>query len=366
MGAKQMKSNLEGFMYPVIDNKKCRKCKICNAICVFKSGYENDLNLHKIDVYAVAHKDNDILMTSSSGGVFTAISDYVLDKGGAIYGAGFDENFNVLHKKAQNKEERDELKGSKYVQSDLGTIFLDLKKELLNDRYVMFIGTPCQTAGLYSYLGENKLHEKLIVCDVLCHGTPSPLIWKEYLNFLKRHHKRQITALEFRSKALGWQMNCERAVTYKIKGKKDIYKESNYYYLFFNHDTLRPSCHNCKFTNLNRPSDITIGDFWGIEKHKPRFDCKNGVSLVLINSEKGKALFKTIKDKLIYEESSIDECIQPSLKAPTPKSKNREQFWEDYYNKGFKYVFKKYTPYGKNGIKNSAKRVIKRILKKSL
>jgi len=337
----------EGFSYPQINETKCSQCGLCRKICPFHENYNVDGNYNTPKVYAVKHVDEDVRISSTSGGMFTALSDLVLEKNGVVYGAVFDEHFRVCHHKAESKAERDKMKGSKYVQSDLNHIFLDIKNELNNGKYVLFTGTPCQVAGLKAFF-NNAPSEKLILCDLICHGTPSPLIWKEYISLLKKKKKSNLKYFKFRDKGKGWHKS--RLYAEFDDGSK-LYDEpliKLYNSIFYQHVALRPSCHHCVFTNLKRPSDITIGDFWGIEKYKQRFDDNKGVSLVLINTEKGEDIFQKLRNNLIYETSSVEECVQQQRHLTVPAScpSKRKIFWEDYYSRGFKYVARKYTTYG--------------------
>jgi len=351
----------EGFEYPVIDTEKCIKCGLCQKVCPFNQNYYTDNNFDIPLVFAAKHKDEIIRISSSSGGVFSALSNYVLDNGGIIYGAAFDDDFKVRHIKVDNMLDIRKLKGSKYVQSKLDGIFLDVKEEIKNDRYILFTGTPCQTAGLKAFL-RNKDYDKLILVDLVCAGVPSPLIWESYINLLQEKNQSKLKYYSFRNKRTGWHNSCSYA---EFEDGKNLHNNpllDSYRSIFSAHMGSRPSCHYCVFTNFNRPSDITIGDFWGIEKHKPEFDDDKGVSVILINTEKGKTVFNEISKELEYKTSNIEEAKQRNLTMPTKPSPKREQFWIDFNKGGYEFVAKKYTEYGiKNRIK---KRIAKPILKK--
>lgn len=354
-----MKSDEEGFLYPIIDKDKCIKCKLCKKVCNFQKTINQDNELTNQLVYAVKHKDEKIRRCSTSGGVFTAISDNIFDNNGIVYGAAYNSNMVVCHQRANNKEERNKFRGSKYVQSDLKNTFKEVKELLKEDKHVLFTGTPCQIDGLNSYL-KNINSKKLITCDIVCHGVPSPLIFKNYIELSEQKNKDKIINYYCRDKVNGWHSHTERAIY--ISGRQD-YKSSTmqiYKTLFFSHNILRPSCHKCKYTNLNRCSDITIADFWGIEKSLPEFDDNKGVSLVLVNSDKGREMFGNIKKDINYKVSGTKECLQPQLQYPSRVASTRDEFWEDYKNKGFKFVAKKY---GRYNVKNRLKFRIKGLLK---
>lgn len=204
-----MQPDALGFLYPVVDKDKCVDCGLCEKVCAFNDHYDTSLNLSQPDAYAARHKDMQEVETSRSGAAFIAISDYVLENGGVVYGAGYADHFRVVHKRATTKEERDEFKGSKYVQSDLDHVFRQVKKDLKDGLTVLFSGTPCQTAGLNSYIGK-KLRENLILVDIVCHGVPSPYMWRDYIAYLEKKQGDKICWVNFRDKQkYGWKAHHE-------------------------------------------------------------------------------------------------------------------------------------------------------------
>lgn len=282
--AMTMEPDTLGFKYPKVDLSKCIDCGLCEKVCAFNDSYDKSLNLKEPEIYAVRHKDMHEIETSRSGAAFIAISDFVLENGGIVYGVGYKEHFKVTHKRATTKWERNEFKGSKYVQSDLDGIFRQVKEDLKQGNTVLFSGTPCQTAGLNSYIGK-KLRENLVLVDIVCHGVPSPYIWRDYLAYVENKYKSKVVKVDFRDKSrIGWSGHIESFVFdngNKIESK--IYTD-----LFYQHIMLRPSCGYCHYTNFNRPSDFTIADYWGWERINPNFNKDDkGVSLVLINTRKG-------------------------------------------------------------------------------
>jgi len=203
-----------GFLYPKVDKTKCVECGLCEKVCQFNENYDRSNNFNQPIAYAVRHKDIDEVMKSRSGAAFAAISDYVLDNGGVVYGAGYKDHFRVAHKRATTKQDRDEFRGSKYVQSDLTGVFGQIKEDLENGLTVLFSGTPCQTSGLNSFVGK-KLRENLILIDIVCHGVPSPFIWRDYLKFIEKKHGDAIIVVNFRDKEkYGWADHHE---TFKFK-----------------------------------------------------------------------------------------------------------------------------------------------------
>ena len=278
-----MKPDSLGFLYPEVDINKCTNCGLCEKVCAFNDNYDKSLNFDKPKAYGARHKDIHEVETSRSGAAFIAISDWVLEQGGIVYGVGYEEHFKVVHKRATSKEQRNEFKGSKYVQSYLGDIFIQVKNDLKDGKIVLFSGTPCQTSGLNSFIGK-KLRTNLILVDVVCHGVPSPNIWRDYIAFYEKKYKRKISSVDFRDKKeYGWNTHKETFIL--DNGIKISPKYHPWSTLFCNVIMYRQSCENCFFCNTIRPSDITIADFWGWEKTNPGFNLDNkGVSLLLINT----------------------------------------------------------------------------------
>ena len=354
-----MKPDALGFLYPEVNNSKCIDCGLCEKVCAFNDHYDTSLNLEKPLAYAARHKDINEVETSRSGAAFIAISDYILEKGGVVYGVGYTDHFRVVHKRATTKEERNEFKGSKYVQSDMNTVFRNVKKDLQDGLSVMFSGTPCQTSGLNSYVGK-RLRENLYLVDIVCHGVPSPYIWRDYIAHLEKKQGAPIVWVNFRDKQkYGWVAHHE---TFKFKGKKN---KKSFKFLFYNHIMFRKSCGNCHFANTKRPSDITIANFWGWEKIDTNFNKDNkGCSLVLLNTEKGYKLFEVVKDRMTTISANLEDCLQPNLQYPTTIHPKQIDFEKDYKCYGFDYVLKKYS---NKGFKYNLKRikfVIIRIIKR--
>lgn len=339
-----MKPDGMGFLYPEIDENKCVDCGLCNQVCAFNPTYDKSQNLDLPDVYAVRHKDMEEIKTSRSGAVFIALSDWILEQGGVVYGAGYEEHFRVVHKRAVSKEERNEFKGSKYVQSDLKDTFSQIKRDLKLGYKVMFSGTPCQTSGLLSYLKTLKQDiSQLYVVDLVCHGVPAPYVWRDYLRYIEKKYHAKISSVNFRDKSqVGWDAHEE---SFRF-GSKYVYV-STYSDLFGKCIMFRRSCGVCHFTNLKRPSDLTIGDFWGWEKVDKNINADNkGVSLLLVNTEKGRNLYSEIKGYISYLRTDTRYCIQPNLEHPSIISHLREEFEKDFISRGFVYCGKKYGDMG--------------------
>lgn len=333
-----------GFLFPYIDENKCINCNRCKDVCSFNDKYMFTFEHIEPKIFAVRHRDSKEIETSRSGAAFIALSEWILNKNGVVYGAAFNDSLVVIHKKAINKRELKELKGSKYVQSDITGIFLKIKEDLKSGKKVLFSGTPCQTAGLNSFL-KNFDKRNLYLVDIICHGVPSPNIFKDYLAYLENKYDSKIKIFKFRDKNdIGWSKHVE-SIDF---GNKKIYSRE-YANLFGENIMFRESCYNCYFTNLNRPSDITVGDYWGWEKTDKEFNRDDkGVSLILCNTLKGLNLFNDIKNRLYFKEVLKENCMQPNLEAPSEKNSKYDIFVEDYISYGYKYIRVKYIKYRKS------------------
>ena len=330
-----MEPDVLGFKYPKVDLDKCINCGLCEKVCAFNVNYDRSLNLDEPELYAARHKDIHEIETSRSGAAFIAISDYILENGGIVYGVGYKDNFKVVHKRAINKEERNEFKGSKYVQSDLEGIFRQVKKDLKDGKMVLFSGTPCQTSGLNSFVGK-KLRENLILVDIVCHGVPSPYIWRDYLMYVENKYKSRVLKVDFRDKSrVGWTGHIE---SYLLENGNKI-ELKTYTNLFYQHIMLRPSCGKCYYTNIKRPSDFTIADYWGWEKIDKNMNSDNkGISLLFINTCKGAKIFDFIRKKLNVKRVQLDDCKQPNLSHPSELHYSCKKFEHYYSLKGFEFI----------------------------
>ena len=340
-GAISMQPDTLGFLYPVVDESKCTDCGLCEKVCAFNEHYDTSLNLPRPDAYAARHKDMREVETSRSGAAFIAISDYILEHGGVVYGAGYADHFRVVHKRAISKEERDEFKGSKYVQSDLTGVFRMVKKDLKEGKVVLFSGTPCQTSGLASYIGS-KLRERLYLVDIVCHGVPGPFVWRDYIAYLEKKQGDKICWVNFRDKQqFGWRAHKE---TFKFVNRGS---KMSFTFAFYKHIMFRQSCGVCPFCSTRRPSDITIADFWGWEKTDPNINADDkGVSLVLVNTEKGRQLFDAVKGNMQVIPAKLENCLQTHLRRPSDIHPKRMDFERDYAKYGFERTFKKYALMG--------------------
>lgn len=314
------------------------------------------MNWKQPKVYAAKHKDESTIAASRSGGIFTAVSDWVLARDGVVYGCVLDEDFNAIHIRAEKYEDRDRMRGSKYIQSKLGDIYKNIKSDLVDGRFVLFSGTSCQIAGLKQYLGKD--YDNLLCVDIVCHGVPSPKVWKEYLYWQEKQNKSKVVKVDFRNKKdYGWRAHKETLI---FENGKNI-NSTVFTTLFYGHSILRPCCYECPYKSVMHPGDITIADYWGIEKAAPEFDDDKGVSLVLINNEFGDTMFNSIKDSIKWKETRLEDSMQPPLKAPFSEPENRKEVWRDFSTKSFESVAKKYGGYS---FMNKVKRGIRKIKRK--
>lgn len=354
-----MRPDALGFLYPDVDATRCVDCGLCEKVCDFNANYETPDNYDIPIAVGARHKNHEEVATSRSGAAFIALSDYILEHGGIVYGVGYAGHFRVVHKRATTKVERNEFKGSKYVQSDLTGIFRQVRADLKEGFTVMFSGTPCQTAGLNSFIGK-RLRDKLILVDIVCHGVPGPNLWRDYLAYIEKKQGDVISEVNFRDKQeFGWAAHHETFKFVKTGGGKMIFTS-----LFYKHIMFRKSCGKCYYANTRRPSDITLGDFWGWEKTDPNFNKDDkGVSLILINTPKGKELFESVKDRMEVISAELEDCLQPNLCQPSDIHPEHDKFVQDYCAKGFEYVAKKYGVQDSRSLYIKIKEKLIRVLK---
>lgn len=337
-----MKPDVFGFLYPTINEDKCINCGACARVCPEINGYDSKHNLAKPICVAARHIDINEVKKSRSGGVFKAVGDFFLLNHGVIYGASFNESWLVKHIRVDNIYDLEKLRGSKYVQSDITGIYIQVKNDLDNDMLVLFSGTPCQCAGLYSFLDKKKTAiDKLFVADIVCHGAPSPYIWNDYVKWIEKKYKDKIISINMRDKEIvGWNGH-EESFTFILHPK--IYRHT-FRCIFHTELISRNSCFNCKYTNIKRPSDITLADFWKYDELGGNLNNDNkGISQILLNTEKGQTLFEKIKENLKYEYYDIDESAQYNMQYPTPKPIDRGVAEKYYCMNGFESFMKRYS-----------------------
>lgn len=300
----EMREDEEGFLYPLVDKRKCISCHKCENVCPVENLRNDNTDTKTFVGY---NKNEEIRSKSSSGGIFSLLAEWILSQDGVIFGAAFDENFEVCHVAAENEEGLSKLRGSKYVQSRLDDTYPLVKQYLEGNRKVLFTGTACQIAGLKKFL--NKDYENLYTADVLCHGVPSPKIWKMYIENKKKEYNASIEKIDFRSKKSGWKnysfdMEFSDNQRYTVQFGKDKYMQ-----MFLGNIDLRPSCHDCRFKGIPRMSDMTVGDSWGVENYMPDMDDDRGTSIILVHSPKGIKMLDRVRESLNVREASLDKAL---------------------------------------------------------
>lgn len=332
----------EGFIVAKIDENACVECGVCVKRCPQNNPPEKNV---PIRVVGIRYKDNDVLKESASGGVFIALASRVLDEGGIVVGAAYLDDWKVGHIIVNDKAFLYKLQSSKYVQSDTFRTFSEVKEYLVKGRKVLYSGTPCQIEGLYSYL--RKDYDNLFTIDLICHGVPSPKLFQKYIKWLETKNRGVILYYNFRDKSSGWGLG------YKTKTKTKIITKSAaldpYYYHFLKGDIYRECCYRCNYCTRDRVGDITIGDYWGIEKEHPEFYSTKGVSLALINTPKGMNALSDAEELFYIQESTFERAVKANhnLSRPTKRSSMRDTIYlrmneltvEDFFEKELKYPF---------------------------
>lgn len=329
VNAISMQRNSEGFLIPTIDQKKCIHCNLCNQVCPLLVNKISDEQRDIPTTYAGWAKDELIRKKSSSGGIFSILAQYVLDNRGYVCGASFDKNKKLSHVIVSRKSELEKLRGSKYLQSEIGNVFRQIKELLDNNKLVLFVGVPCQIAGLKTYL--RKEYKTLIAVDIVCHGVPSSLVFEKYVKEIEKNNKISVTNIKFRDKITGWKSfsitlkNDKKTIYSKILSD-DIYGKG-----FLSNLYLTPICTSCPFSMFPKYSDITLGDYWGIWEYKKQLDDDKGTSLILVNNDKGEYIFNQIKINIKYEKIPNSSAIYKlrSISTPVHKHSNRANFFKE-------------------------------------
>lgn len=319
-----MVSDGEGFWYPQVQEADCIGCGLCEKVCPVLHDRGTD---NAPMAYAAYHRDVEIRMESSSGGVFTLFAELVLRRGGVVFGARFDERFQVVHDYTETVEGLSRFRGSKYLQSRIGSAYNRAREFLMQGRTVLFSGTPCQIAGLRAFLG--KEYDNLYCLDIICHGVPSPKVWERYLDQQEYRAASKAQSVSFRSKAEGWKRYC---MTIAFENKEVYcrpFSEDAFMRAFLRDLCLRPSCYDCAFKKLNRESDATLADFWGIESVAPEMNDDKGTSLLIINSEKGKRMLESVAETLVLQPVELEKAISGNpamLRSARPNAKRSAFF----------------------------------------
>lgn len=324
-----------GFIYPMIDQNECIDCNRCNEICpALKPNQEIEIK----EAAALINTDEKVREQSTSGGAFTSLANAVIDDGGCVCGAVFDDKFNIKHIIIDDAGDIFRLRGAKYVQSSISHIYPSIENALKKGRLVLFSGTPCQCDGIKAMFVE---YENLLTCSVVCHGVPSPDVYKKYLKYVQGLLGEDIKTIEFRNKDTGW-----RNYSIKIVGKSGcIYNSSvdkdPFMKGFIESLYIRPSCHECTSKPIN--ADFVLGDYWGIEKYHKDFDDDKGTSCIIINSKKGQEIFKKCKDiKTLKSSYEMMKENNPAFYKSAPYNELTTLFIKDFKTKSFESIINKY------------------------
>lgn len=334
-----------GFLYPNIDRNQCIECGQCERVCPLISKVE----LSKSTVaFAVKNKYNEERNRSTSGGFFPLIAKYVISKGGIVAGAAYDDNFVARHIFIESVDQIQLLQGAKYSQSRIGDSFLKIEKFLQSERTVLFSGTPCQCAGLKSYLG--KEYDNLFLADLICHGVPSPKVWQDYIDYrsLKENDGKRPVKINMRSKSSGWsrygystEFDYGNGKVTRIHNSQDLFMKA-----FVGNICLRSSCSDCKAKGVERCTDVTLGDYWGIWNQHPEFDDNKGTSVVFVHSQKGRMIMEHLRDEMDCLEVEIEDAYKEngSLINSSAAHPARAEFLEQVTADNFEELIHRYFP----------------------
>ncbi len=367
-----MQENHEGFLFPVVDQEACIDC----GICLTKCPAYNDHPLRQdpdLAVYAAVHQNPEILMASSSGGAFAALAQYAFSRDGVVYGCSLNNQIIPMHIRIDQAKDLPKLHGSKYVQSDTGNTYSSVKKDLQASKTVLYSGTPCQIAGLKAYLGADD--PNLITVDIICHGVPGSGIFRKHIAWLSKKKGAEIQQFGFRNKEkLGWgpliYLVTTTTKTTILPYFYDVYCQK----LFGDSEGLRECCYQCKYANIDREGDFTIGDYWGIQKYHPEIPTAWGVSLLIANDDKAKAIVNDLHRSLTLYPSRIEWARTNNrlLNKPVERPTERDTVFAEIEKLGYDCWAEKYYRSGyyikaliKSKIPRSLKTTIKQIIRRN-
>lgn len=365
-----MQLDVEGFYRPVIDLEKCVECGACERICPWNKEVLNPNKSSKNpQTLAAFAKDESIRLQSSSGGIFSILAERVLDDGGVVAGVAQTAPTRFGHIIVDNKADLEKLRGSKYVQADVGLVYREVRSLLKAGRYVLFSGTPCQVAGLYAVLGK-AVSADLFTVDIVCHGTPSVKVFEKYIKELEKEESAIVETSRFRDKRKGGNGYMLQHCFKSGKSVSEHHNQSKYMRLFLSRICQNLSCDDCHYRKLPRVADITLGDYWGVSKYHPEMDDDKGTSVVLLNTEHGVDLFNSISDKINQCESKVEYAIagNPCIVCSSKQHPKRFDFFADLDKYTLNDLIKKYCPYPSliNRIYAKTRRVLGKIKRKLL
>lgn len=367
-----MQEDKSGFIYPHINNDLCIKCKKCRTVCAFQN---TEIKNNPLRTFAAVGKNPSVNRHSASGGIFASLAGQFIKNGGIVFGAAFDSNWKVNHIRADNTDSLKRIQGSKYVQSSTGKTFSEVKKLLDNGKKIFYSGTPCQIAGLYGFLGKD--YENLITADLICHGVPNNRMLTEYIASIEKKENGKIKKFSFRDKSIGWGINGSVIIEKNnSRFKKKLWQSASPYLYYFSAGWIyRECCYECKYACEHRPADITLGDYWGIEKAHPEYlgkdgwNEKNGISVVIANTEKGVDFINNYHECADFRKSDFQSASarNSQLKKPSNSGKRNEiieiytrEGWEaleERFNKNI--GLRKYSSLVKTLIPQKIKRILK-------
>ena len=347
-----MREDHEGFLYPDVNTTLCIDCGLCEKVCPQIHSEKISDNYYTPKVYESYSKDEYIRLSSTSGGLFSVLANYMYDQGAYVCGSVYDENFKLKLHISNDRNDLERIKGSKYIQTEVGDTFIKIRELLNNGKKVFICSNPCQIAALKRYL--RKDYDNLYTCDILCKGVPTYKFLRSYLDYHAKHNGAEVESLKFKFKddkyvwgQLGTKIIFKNGTKYLKDGGEDAFMTAFLRTGF----TVRPSCTECKFKDFPRYADISLGDFWGIQNYSKE-DTQKGISLVLANNSRGEHLISEISDKVYLAEHKLHEAtkgnihlIQPYDPTPGYSERVREEFYDDLDQRGFRYVEKKYLSY---------------------
>ena len=361
------KTDIEGFWYPEVNKDLCTNCGLCEKVCPIINIQDLKKNDYEKPSHTIAaiHKNMRVRWNSTSGGAYTALAEAMLEQGGYISGAIYNEGFTGVHNYVTNNpKDLEKLRSSKYLQSNAEGIFKQIKELLVKGEKVLACGTPCQMAALRSFL--RKDYDNLIIVDFICRGVNSPKVYRSYLDSLEKKFNSKVVYVKAKNKELGWR-NLTRKVTFENgQSYYGVFMDDDFRRGYHTNVFCRPSCYDCKFKEFPRIADITIADYWGIEKVDKNLDNNIGTSMILLNSKKGELYFEKIKDKIEYKETPFESILGGNIalrKSIEPAKIDRKAFFEDLDAHDFDYVTNKYYPLSKKRAQQSLKGKMKSLIK---
>lgn len=345
-----MKEDSAGFLFPEINIAECVQCDLCEKVCPVMHKREHSENTL---AYAVKNRNENERYASTSGGIFSLLAENVIDQGGIVFGAAYDDNFAVRHIAIVDKKGLSYLRGTKYTQSVIGNSLQEVKAVLESGRQVLFSGTPCQCSGLKSFLGKD--YNNLLLVDLICHGVPSPKVWQTYIDYRSAQENGGIrpVRINMRSKISGWsrygysaEFDYGEGYVTRIHNSQDLFMKA-----FIGNICLRNSCSACMAKGVARCTDFTLGDYWGVWNQHPEFDDNKGTGIVFVHSQKGKKVLEQIANQMEYLKADVDEAYKEnkSLVESAQAHEKRAEFFARVNEVCFKDLICEYFPSAETG-----------------